>query len=601
MPARVPRPNPTALLRALLVVAVVGLLTGADAPRRQPALLSPVEGKGAVVLAQLRSYIFSNNAEQVAVLEGGAPGGAADLKRLASLGRLGPYDFGGRGRANMGSPLSPQNVESARPQARKMFVPLDKLAEQKDVRLAETVRPLRMAVLVASFPYKAQLDEHKAKLNLNSYAEVLAERSAETVKVEGATRDLALPSFRFKGVRLQRRVVDAAGKPAARQPRTIDPEDADGIKELPVEKDGWVTLKPGPAYRPYVVVSGRRIEEDDRKLGPVMFDGLVMPRLLQMRPGRYPPLENDLPLLQEAIKKAARGASGQPRAFNADDFDPFSPRRDERPTRPGPREPERQEIDPVTHCLVRVIDVTVKPGHTYQYRMQVRLANPNYKRDKGLANPQLAREPELTSDRWFVLPDLLAVPELAIYAVDQKVLDGKDEKGRDRYKGLNANVYPDRNAAVLQAHRWLESLPLPGGPARVTVSVGEWSVAERLIVQRGEAIDRYARVEVPIWSDTRESWALMPAAEKNRKGVDVLFGDPARPTVLADSESGEQRHPRVRREQAGGEVLILAPDGRLRAHNTADDSDDRERKARVEAWHKRIEEVRPPDKSIFDR
>src|SRR5205814_1016930 len=92
---------------------------GRRRPRRQPTLLTPVEGEGVVVLAQVRSYLFSRDGEEASVLEGG-----------------------GRGVP-----------------ARKLPVPLDRLAAAKGARLAEAVRPLRMALLVASFPCKAQLDE----------------------------------------------------------------------------------------------------------------------------------------------------------------------------------------------------------------------------------------------------------------------------------------------------------------------------------------------------------------------------------------------------------------------------------------------------------
>jgi hypothetical protein len=620
-----------------------------DDRRRQPALLLPVEGRGKVVMTQLRSYIFDDKGEKVAVLEGGSKDSANDMKRLGGLGSPmgtgGPrgqggqrnfYNFGNMGgRGGLSDPRQPQNVESARPAAKKSWVPLDKLEDEKDSRLAEAVRPLRMAIMVASFPYKQQLDEFKNKLNLRTYSEVLSELSMEKAPAEGPMGGgRYLPSFRFKGVSVQRRVVDATGKPLARQPKTIDPEDPDGTKELPVEKDGWVTLKPGPAYKPYVFITGKRLEEeDDKKLDAVMFDGLVMPRLLQMRGSQYPALEKDLDTLKEAMKKVNEKAdpktTGKPNNFNTDNFDEWSIRRDNaagpgqgpgagpahggpahggnprdrQPMPPGqgmPDSGERRdgrgtygEIDPVTHCLVRVIDVTVKPGYIYQYRLQVRLANPNYKRESGLASVDFAKEPDLTSDQWFVLPDLFAVPpELAVYAVDQKKIDGVDDRGREKYKGINAAVNPDKNAAVLQVHRWLENVPLPGGGEKLTVNVGEWSVAERLIVERGEVIDRYSRVEVPIWSDTRESWVIMPAAEKNRRGTDVFFGDPVRPSVLADFEPGEHSHPRVRREEASSEVLILSPDGRLLAHEAVSDGDSKDRKDRVDAWRKRIEDVR---------
>ena len=48
--------------------------------------------------------------------------------------------------------------------------------------------------------------------------------------------------------------------------------------------------------------------------------------------------------------------------------------------------------------MLRFLDVTIKPGHTYEYQVQVRMANPNLnKSDAEVAYHELTTMPELTS------------------------------------------------------------------------------------------------------------------------------------------------------------------------------------------------------------
>src|SRR5262249_33560162 len=71
------------------------------------------------------------------------------------------------------------------------------------------------------------------------------------------------------------------------------------------------------------------------------------------------------------------------------------------------------------YVLVRFFDFTIKPGETYEYRVQVRMANPNYQRTRDVAYPELAKDPELKPSK----PVLVAEPVLDA--------DGKQVLGTD--------------------------------------------------------------------------------------------------------------------------------------------------------------------------
>jgi hypothetical protein len=220
------------------------------------------------------------------------------------------------------------------------------------------------------------------------------------------------------------------------------------------------------------------------------------------------------------------------------------------------------------------------------------MTNPNYGKKELVSNPKFAETPELPEADWYVIPDKVVVPpELVIYAVDQPVLDKvKDLPG------------VPRDAAVMQIHKWIEMLS-------GRQYVGEWSIAERIVTYRGEGIDRVHRVEVPVWEFAREMFVLQGVVdEKDRrtpKGVEVPFGNINRPSVLVDFEGGKQSYAHKnerpfdeisRTEVLVMSLLVMSPDGKLMAHNSSSDAEDKVRKERLKSWRERLDEVRKQTK-----
>jgi hypothetical protein len=70
--------------------------------------------------------------------------------------------------------------------------------------------------------------------------------------------------------------------------------------------------------------------------------------------------------------------------------------------------------------LVRLIDVDIVPGEIYKYRVQVKMANPNYKMPN-VASPAYAASKDPLLSEWFEINQLVSVPpEYHVYAVDQQ-------------------------------------------------------------------------------------------------------------------------------------------------------------------------------------
>lgn len=617
--------------------------------RRVPELLLPDEGRVEVVMAQLKRYIFNKDFTRVMVLktkEGKTPQRGdsrnKDAKRFRNSfanmpgrpggfnpGMVAPGSAGAGANQRMNARLAVPGMSlgvvsdnSNKPEMDAEFVPLEKVGDE-NAHLAETVLPLRMAIISASFPYRAQIDEFMRKLHIADPSEVLAEVGY------GPDGEAKLPAFRFLGVRAQRRVVDSEGKPVS-----------------PKLGGEWQTLDLEKSYRPFIVLAGKRFDPEDEKLTAISFPGLVMPKLLQFRENQYPAVETRLPNLQNTLAAIEDKEPDQvvvPKRFDIGQFDiftggdktntvpaggmggnrtaqPANPTNLPTPagTKPKPAAGKPPVVGGPTgvagappasatrdgavpdHCLVRLIDVTIEPGVTYQYRIQVRMANPNYKRPEIVAAPNYANDLELANERWFEIADKVVVPpELLFYAVDQKEIDGPN------YKGPFARAIVEKDRQVpMQIHKWLENAAVTGDPR----PIGEWVVAERLLVYRGEYISRKLRCEIPEWKNTREEFILAAESSGNARrkesGITVDFSQPGNDAILVDFEGGDLNNDRVTqladgksetakvKDKSAVETLILSPEGKLLARDFVADASDKERIGRLKAYRDRITDVK---------
>ena len=110
----------------------------------------------------------------------------------------------------------------------------------------------------------------------------------------------------------------------------------------------------------------------------------------------------------------------------------------------------------------------------------------------------------------------------------------------------SSKVNPEKDRqTVMQIHKWLESADNQGGFR----PVGEWVVAERLLVYRGEYISRRLKCEVPEWKATREEFILASesatTARKKETGITVDFNQAGNDAILVDFEGGEVAVDRV--------------------------------------------------------
>lgn len=484
------------VLAALSKAVAEGAEPGAE-HRRTPNVLTPVETGLAVFQGQVDTHLFNRDFSQLCVLDTKESDGGYKVK----------------------------------------LVPLENVAQQQGVRLARQPRPIRMALIAGSFPYKQQIEEFRAKLGLRSSAVVLQERV-----VEGGKN---LPAFRFLGVNLQRRTLDTSGKPIA----DYQSQDVDGSYKL------WLTNTLSPC------------ESEEPGMAKVLVSGLFMARLRLFRGGReepnYPSPESRLKLLQKAITNKVA---------------------------PLPE-----------HCLLRVLDTNIEPETIYQYRLQVRMANPNFGRDD--VDKETSKRRELLSD-WFQVPGAVTVPSDCIcYVVDEKRINKRDKPSEDdpRWEMWERDATPGREV-VFQLHRWIEQYSVGNRTDNALLPVGDWAIADRVVVARGEYVSRRLNVDLLMWKYRLDSFVLPcedyeRARGKIRTGIEVDFGqdeNKGKETILVDFEGGRRDYQPLQQpgrieDTSRTEVLMLSPEGKLLARNSAADERSFERLARRTRWRRQVE------------
>lgn len=525
---------------------------------------------------------------------------------------------------------------------------------------AVTIRPKRMIVTEALFPIKDQLNEYAKALRMP-----LSDLLLQNPRLDWP---------RFLGVNVVRIETDDKGNPVETKLYQYDPK-MDKIhlaphleqffQEMLVDEEGLKAIEnhrypnlltPVPrmanAVYPKLKLDGLKLVEmavnPDEEKNPV-------PKVEDKRPKisivpdfgkktekdkekEKPPEKPDIVLRpfkklenEAATKDLIARFSG---IFNA--FDPLAgPPQQEKivnvPQQPMPGQPnvirrpeglEPTQIagkDPnpgqplanvqVNDGLIRFIDVDVEPGKTYRYKFQVRVLSPNYKRSAAdLATQSLAEIKELLSP-WTTTPSVSIPLEQFMYAVDQIDVNPTDPK-KSQPRGPDLGKLDEGGVlrAPVQIHRWFGKATDREGTEHL---IGDWVIAERLLVRRGEYIGRReAVVQSLTWSKARGNWEnpnVMPAPKKPKEKaptgipLDFTLGSPA--PLLVDFDGGprnfQNRTVGLVKEDAAMDLLILTPEGKLIVRNTHEDSDDPQRVERYDAYRNRVDNTPEYPKAPF--
>ncbi len=246
--------------------------------------------------------------------------------------------------------------------------------------------------------------------------------------------------------------------------------------------------------------------------------------------------------------------------------------------------------------LIRFIDIDVQVGKTYRYWIQVRVDNPNFQA-KEVAAMDMAAVEELVSgypgQGVFTPTPTITIPgEMFYYDVDQFPLHASPSKLKLGDTGA-ANI----EHIPVQVHRWIDRVT--GGDREH--AIGDWVVAERLMVKRGEFLGRAdVLVEVPEWVLKAGKFELATSLQKRRTthAIPVSFlPQNSQPSLVVDFSGG--RHDKYKaqktglgmRDEAAVELLILDASGKLILHESNDDALNPLRQEHYRRWVQRLDRV----------
>jgi len=238
------------------------------------------------------------------------------------------------------------------------------------------------------------------------------------------------------------------------------------------------------------------------------------------------------------------------------------------------------------HLLIRFFDTEIRPGFTYQYRIRVKMKNPNYFR-KDVGRPDDAKHEILFGD-WVRIENRVTVTsELNLYAADPVQYA---KKIRDKYTDqhvLNLLDNKDGKQPVVQIQQWMREVAIDTNKRE---PVGVWVIGD-IPVHRGEYIGKKQLVSLPMWSAEKGTYLLQELpkykvwkAREQPKGVLVDF---TTKFLLVDYEGGRVRSQVGERgldDEAATEMLILRPDGSVIVHNSDADMADKDRQDRQQKW-----------------
>jgi hypothetical protein len=165
----------------------------------------------------------------------------------------------------------------------------------------------------------------------------------------------------------------------------------------------------------------------------------------------------------------------------------------------------------------------------------------------------------------------------------------------------------------MQIHKWFQNT----GAETQNLSVGDWAVAERVSVLRGEFIGRKIIAKIPLWIYFFEGFGLLPpkivkgggpATAKTGDGIMVDFSPDRkdRPDfLLVDFEGPEYTHERLKSAGPDAkpivtkvedrdrivEAYIINPLGQLEVHNIVSDRENANRKSMLQGYRERVKKA----------
>jgi hypothetical protein len=427
--------------------------------------------------------------------------------------------------------------------------------------------PVRMAIVSAAFPLKEQLNEFRRALRRRSLGELAAMISSGDAIWE------------FRPPEIERRKFDRSGKPVGEWEKYSD--------QIGAAMKGYLARAPQPAPEDPMMM----------RTEGVINRGLAMARPPLAR-GEYPPVT--IPNLARGMANMDRfrgqGGRGGPggrggmasfksRQLQNQAIDPWNasspintaeePKKDEAKATPEKKDDETnvEEIDELSvpdFALLRFIDTTIEPGYIYQYKIKVKMRNPNFGK-RNLAYPSVGRDEDIVAPEFTMTPKIEVPNETEWYVMDEK---------------------PDHDRLLVEVHRWVDGVLTNPDDPNSEKPIGDWSVLEKAQAHRGEYVGRIQNVMLPEWKVEKETYELAVNSKTNRPRIPVDFTTRSNAQVeegvlLLDYAGGKgssiQSGPKKNVDDIPVEALVLTPEGKLVVRSQPSDFKNTERETRAKS------------------
>jgi hypothetical protein len=429
--------------------------------------------------------------------------------------------------------------------------------------------PVRMVIMSGTFPIREQVLEFRRALRKRSLSELEAMFSSGDA------------IWGFRPPEIERRKFTLDGKE---------------------EVSGWepYTEPIVDAIKFYLSRAAEPLPEDQELLGAtgVINKGLVMARPPLAR-GEYP--KTNLTNLMSGAARwrqmfADRGGRGKrPPSFTStklsqrgiDVFNPTNPigtgqdkpdkeeekkAAEQKPEETDSQASEGDDLSIPEFALVRFIDATIEPGYMYQYKIKIKMDNPNYGKHN-LIYPGIGKEEEIAAPEFTMTPKIAVPSDTEWYVIDDR---------------------PEKDRLYTQIHHWVEKVLTDKDDQNSVAKIGDWTISEKCTSHRGEYIGRVENVRLATWNVPNEIYQLAINARSRSNHLPVDFAakrstDPKEdPALLLDYSGGKavtfQVGTKKMTEEIPVEALVLAPDGKLIIRRQQDDFANAERESRLKSW-----------------
>jgi hypothetical protein len=465
-------------------------------------------------------------------------------------------------------------------------------------RLAITIRPQKMVVLQASFPYRAQLEKFRVALRYQKIEDLYSHSED-------------MPTFH--GLDVQRRALNPKTDEPIEEWQTIDlaqtsqdlravtlsyNEDSNDLKRVELHEDHMLVMPlPHELAGKYPEMKLKSIKDSIDKIKK------ADPKNTAPKPPKTKYGGEGNPFKRDNNTNAGAGLYNPPGGEGMGGFFPPGGRKGGNESgskggEPGSPSAPESKYEPPEFVFVRAYDASILDGYTYEYRLRVKVKNPNFGKKGQVSKESDADLEELPplDEHWYTIPQKVKIPQTGYFYVIDPLPPGKTIKplpAPNREKGQ----------AVVQFQRWTDYLQVN---SRLNEPVGDWIQSE-LIATRGQFVYGKAFSQLPFWSPTENAFILrdlpgeiVPKGKEPRKGVELY---PVRPaTLLAVEVAGGQPSTTVAKvppnlgektnrgglvdDNSAAEVLFLLPDGTMEVHSSARDRPDPDRKERDENFKK---------------